>query len=77
MAWNMVVDPDAAGVREPVSQEQLWERFGRFLDDVIPVADGCGNDIQRSGYGHPIGFIYRRVRRHFGQLLSEVHPDWK
>ena len=42
MAWNMVVDPDAAGTREPVSHEQLWDRLGRFLDDIMPVAEEAG-----------------------------------
>lgn len=42
MAWNMVVDPDAEGLREPVSPEQLWDRLGRFLDDIVPVAEEVG-----------------------------------
>jgi len=42
MAWNMVVDPDAVGLREAVTHEQLWDRLGRFLDDIVPVAEEAG-----------------------------------
>lgn len=42
MAWNMVVDSNAEGTREPVTHEQLWDRLGRFLDDILPVAGEAG-----------------------------------
>jgi len=42
-AWNMVIDPEAPpGIVPPVSEEELWTRFGRFLDEVIPVAEEAG-----------------------------------
>jgi mannonate dehydratase len=46
MAWNMVVDP-AAPQHPPVpvppaTHEQLWSRFQRFLDEVLPVAEKAG-----------------------------------
>jgi mannonate dehydratase len=41
--WNMVYDPDApAGDIGPVTSEQLWSRLGRFLDEVVPVAEEAG-----------------------------------
>ncbi len=43
MAWNMVYDPAApAGTVAPVSSEELWRRFGAFLEDVLPVAAEAG-----------------------------------
>jgi mannonate dehydratase len=42
MAWNMVVDPQATGLRPPVTQAELWRRFAAFLDAVIPVAEAAG-----------------------------------
>jgi len=42
MAWNMVVDPHAEGTRALVTHEQLWDRLGRFLDDILPVAEEAG-----------------------------------
>lgn len=43
MAWNMVVDPGAAGgVVPPATQEELWARLGTFLDEVVPVAEEAG-----------------------------------
>ncbi len=46
MAWNMVVDPSA--LRRPATpvpsatHEELWSRFRRFLDEVLPVAEKAG-----------------------------------
>jgi len=43
MAWNMIVDPEFSD--EPIpsaTHEQLWDRLGRFLEDIIPVAEASG-----------------------------------
>jgi mannonate dehydratase len=41
--WNMTYDPDApAGTIPPISSEQLWDRFERFLQEIIPVAEEAG-----------------------------------
>jgi mannonate dehydratase len=42
MAWNMVVDEHARGVRPAVTTEQLWQRLAWFLDRVVPVAEAAG-----------------------------------
>ncbi len=43
MVWNMVYDPNApAGTVAPVTTEQLWDRFGRFLNEMLPVAEEAG-----------------------------------
>lgn len=41
--WNMVYQPDAASGTVPIcSREQLWDRAGRFLRDVLPTAEAAG-----------------------------------
>ncbi len=42
--WNMTYNPDLAstGSIPPISNEQIWDRFGRFLRDVVPVAEAAG-----------------------------------
>jgi len=43
MVWNMTYDPDAEpGEIGPVSDNELWERLGVFLDEIVPVAEECG-----------------------------------
>ena len=42
MVWNMTYDPDAQGDLEPADREQLWDRYRRFLEDVLPVAEEAG-----------------------------------
>lgn len=43
MIWNTVYDANApAGDIGTVSQEQLWDRFERFLKDLVPVAEEAG-----------------------------------
>lgn len=41
--WNMVYDPLApAGWIPDTTSDQLWDRLGRFLRDVVPVAEEAG-----------------------------------
>jgi len=43
MVWNMVYDTDAPpGFLAPISEEDLWDRYARFLADVLPVAEEAG-----------------------------------
>lgn len=49
MVWNQVCDPElyeasvATGdFLDPVSSEEFWDRFGRFLAEVVPVAEEAG-----------------------------------
>ncbi|KFA99860.1 MULTISPECIES: mannonate dehydratase [Vibrio] len=42
MAWNMVVDPAATGIRPAMTTEQLWENLALFLNEIIPVAESAG-----------------------------------
>lgn len=41
MAWNMVVDEAATGLRPTVTRDQLWQRLGWFLDHALPVAEAA------------------------------------
>ncbi|MEV8467289.1 mannonate dehydratase [Fluviibacterium sp. DFM31] len=43
MAWNMIYDDDAGpGTEGPISRDQIWDRYARFLDEIIPVAEEAG-----------------------------------
>ncbi len=43
MAWNMVYDPNAPkGTVPSATPEELWNRFGAFLDEIVPVAETEG-----------------------------------
>jgi mannonate dehydratase len=43
MVWNMIYDQHAsAGTLKPVSEDELWNRLQRFLEEVIPVAEASG-----------------------------------
>jgi mannonate dehydratase len=49
MVWNAVYDQELydRSVRdgdylEPISSEQLWDRYTRFLNEIIPVAEEAG-----------------------------------
>ncbi len=43
MVWNMVYDPEAEpGLVPSITHEQLWERFGRFLAEIVPVTEHAG-----------------------------------
>lgn len=41
--WNMTYDPSAPeGTMPQVSVEELWDRLGRFLQEIVPVAEEAG-----------------------------------
>jgi len=48
MVWNMVYDPDSydadhpRGTVGPVSSDEIWRRFGAFLEEMLPVAEEAG-----------------------------------
>jgi mannonate dehydratase len=43
MVWNMVYDEHAPpGFLPSITHEELWRRFSRFLEEVIPVAEEAG-----------------------------------
>lgn len=43
MVWNMVYDTQAPkGFVPPITHEELWKRFARFLEEVLPVAEEAG-----------------------------------
>ena len=43
MAWNMIYDPRApSGTLPPITTEELWQRLGRFLREILPVAEESG-----------------------------------
>jgi mannonate dehydratase len=41
--WNMIYDPTASsGQLAPITQDELWNRLVRFLEEVLPVAEESG-----------------------------------
>ncbi len=48
MVWNMVYDPVVFGAEStratvaPVTSDQIWARFGAFLEEMLPVAEEAG-----------------------------------
>jgi mannonate dehydratase len=44
MVWNMVYDPSALGSGDigTVTSEQMWQRLGDFLRELVPVAEESG-----------------------------------
>jgi len=43
MVWNMVYGPECGEETLPaMTEEELWNRLGEFLDELIPVAEEAG-----------------------------------
>lgn len=43
MVWNMIYDRNAPkGFVGPISHDELWDRYRRFLAEIIPVAEENG-----------------------------------
>jgi mannonate dehydratase len=69
MVWNMVYDPvlyersiAQGDFVEPVSQEQLWDRYTRFLTEIVPVAEEAGVTLALHPDDPPLPELRRTAR---------------
>lgn len=80
MVWNMVYDPDAPALPAPVATpDELWDRFRRFLDDVLPVAEEAGVQLALHPDDPPMPTIRGQPRLvyqpHLYQRVVELNPS--
>lgn len=69
MVWNMVYDPDAPeGHVPPVSSDELWQRLGAFLEEVLPVAEESGVQLALHPDDPPADTLRRTAR-----LVNQPH----
>lgn len=69
MIWNMIYDKDAPeGHQPPVSDEQLWDRLGWFLREIIPVAEEAGVRMALHPDDPPVDRL-----RNTARLVNEPH----
>jgi mannonate dehydratase len=63
MVWNMVYDQGApAGTLAAITHEELWRRLGRFLAEVLPVAEASGVKLAAHPDDPPMPFIRGQPR---------------
>ena len=76
MAWNMTYDPDAPeGTLPTVERSVLWDRYRRFLDDVLPTAEAAGVVLAAHPDDPPVPVIRAQPRllyqpTHFRTLVG-------
>jgi mannonate dehydratase len=80
MAWNMVVDPNAPpGTVPSATPEQLWQRLGEFLDEVVPVAEEAGVVLAAHPDDPPLPTLRGQPRLvyqpHLYQRLLDLRPS--
>ena len=78
--WNMIYDPHAtAGVLPPITHEELWRRFERFLHEIIPVAEQAGVRIAAHPDDPPMPTMRGQPRLvyqpHMYQRLLDAAPS--
>jgi mannonate dehydratase len=62
MAWNMVVDEAATGIRPPVTSEQLWQRLREFLTRIVPIAEAAGVTLAAHPDDPPLDMVRGQPR---------------
>jgi mannonate dehydratase len=80
MVWNMIYDRDAKpGTLPSISHDELWRRFQRFLEDVIPVAEEAGVLLAAHPDDPPMPTMRRQPRLvfqpHMYQRLLDSVPS--
>lgn len=76
--WNTVYDPAApSGDIGTVTEEVIWERFERFLKDLIPVAEEAGVRLAMHPADPPLPTLRGTARlvykpEHYQRLLDLV-----
>jgi mannonate dehydratase len=59
----MIYDPDAPPGSQPsISREELWRRFQRFLEEVVPVAEQSGVRLAAHPDDPPMPTVRRQPR---------------
>jgi mannonate dehydratase len=78
MAWNMVYDRKARpGAVPSVSAEELWQRLGVFLEEVIPVAEEAGVTLAAHPDDPPLPTIRGQSRLVYQPRLYQRLLDLK
>ena len=78
MVWNTVYDANAPeGTIGTVSEEMIWERFERFLKELVPVAEEAGVRLAMHPADPPLPVINGTARmitrpEHYQRLLDLV-----
>jgi len=80
MVWNMVYDPGAAaGTVPPITSDALWDRFSRFLGEVLPVAEEAGVRLAAHPDDPPLPTLRSQPRLVYQprlyQKLIDLHPS--
>jgi mannonate dehydratase len=80
MVWNMVYDAQAPEGDVPAAtHEELWQRFGDFLDAIVPVAEEAGVKLAAHPDDPPTPLMRGQPRLvyqpHLYQRLLDLHPS--
>jgi mannonate dehydratase len=78
MVWNMIYDTNAAESYLPkVSHEQLWERLGLFLEELVPVAEEAGVKLAAHPDDPPMPIVRETPRLVYEPQLYQKLLDIK
>ena len=77
MAWNMVYEggPASAEAAPRATSEQLWDRYARFLREVIPAAEAAGVKLAAHPDDPPLATLRGQPRlvyqpHHYDRLIA-------
>ncbi len=80
MVWNMVYDENAPeGTIPKISHDELWNRLGYFLEELIPVAEEAGVKLAAHPDDPPMPYVRNTPRLVYQpdlyQKLIDIKPS--
>lgn len=71
MVWNMLYDENASGTIPEINHDELWERVGFFLNELLPVAEEAGVQLAAHPDDPPLPYLRKTPRLVFQPHLYQ------
>jgi len=77
LVWNMRIDNSEKGTIPSATEPELWDRWRRFMDDILPVAEAAGVTMAAHPDDPPVQTLRQQPRLGWNIEAYESILDYK